>query len=151
MYWLIFALVFITTAWGAKSFSLMLSQSEQDALKDVQKKAKKSTHDTNQENKINGDFLYLSSIMFFDPERWTIWLNDGSIHKHDHLHWPIHIQSVQPNSVSIFLNSNPEHTLTLRPHQSMDLTTGKIYDGDKRTSPNFPSTPENDTNEHEQE
>lgn len=139
---------FLSPLWAAKPFSLMLSQAEQEALKHatqnkkVTKKATTLTSDTH----INEHMLYLSTIMHFDANRWTIWLNDSAIHKNDPLQWPFKLCEVTPHAICIELASSPTTKLTLRPHQSVDMSTGQILDGDQRVISSFFSTPEDVTN-----
>ena len=138
----------LSPLWAAKPFSLMLSQAEQEALKHATqtKKATKKATPLSGDTRVNEHMLYLSTIMYFDANRWTIWLNDSAIHKNDPLPWPLKLCEVSPHTICIELASSPTTKLTLRPHQSVDMSTGQIADGDQRMISSFFSPPEDVTN-----
>ncbi len=135
---------------GKPGFSLMLSQAEQEALRAFTKKKQTSELASNEidlsPGAINKDIVYLSSILDFGDNKWTIWLNDRPLHPEEHHDWPFNIVAVNFHSLTVQLDT-PGRKVTLAPHQSLNIRDGQVFDGDYRRSnsessshPNTPSS-----------
>lgn len=84
-----------------------------------------------EQNAASKNLLHLSSILYFAPDRWSIWLQ-GRRFGPDTREKGITIRQVTPEGVTLDyekLSGGAPRTITLRPHQSVNLLTDEIIEG----------------------
>jgi len=109
-----------------------------DALPlDISKTADELNHNHNDEQNrapsIQGAY-YLSSIIYSNNKKWSIWLNDQIINPtqmHQLSH--ISIKRVSADKIECQIN-HQEKIFILCPNQTLDLSNGNILNGDQRKS-----------------
>ncbi|MGE4352002.1 MAG: hypothetical protein AB7E52_07435 [Bdellovibrionales bacterium] len=76
--------------------------------------------------------LHLGSILYFGPTRWSLWLQGTKWTQETAPTGDIEILSVTPTEVrlnALLRNGSQLKNVRLRPHQSLNLLTGKIIEG----------------------
>ncbi|MBP9753051.1 MAG: hypothetical protein KBD31_04505 [Proteobacteria bacterium] len=94
-------------------------------------KKEKNKEDKNFQSSIHPQIFYLSTIVYCDKDHWTIWLNDEQITPSQAQHLNFNIL-VMPDCIKIKQIDSEKEAYTLKPHQTIDLKTGRIFCGDIR-------------------
>ena len=120
----------------AENFSFMLSHAEQQALG-----SDNDWDETLVSNPSSGDaknmsqgVVFLSAILYFSPDKWTLWLNDQVVHQQGKFE-SISLKSVSPNHVVFSLGDDDQEEFLLKPNQSLIIMAKKVVEGDRRTFP----------------
>lgn len=72
--------------------------------------------------------FYFSALIYFDSNKWTLWINDEKIQPNQQCQLPFKI-NVQQNCVILTVDNKD---YTLMPDQSFNLDDKKIINGDAR-------------------
>lgn len=125
----------------AESFSIMLSLAEQEALQQAQgleqqilDKIENDESLKGSENKYNQDIIFLSAILYFSPDKWTIILNDQIITAQGY-YQGILLKNVTPDQVILSMGEQNQLELPLRINQSFLADEKRIMEGDQRSKP----------------
>ncbi len=112
------------------SASFMLTPEEQDALQQVLglKKSEVLSQDSEALKRVN---LFLSAIMFFNPDRWTLWINDQTVSSKNSFPGLL-IKDVSADEIIISTEDSPKHLISLKPNQSYIVHEGRVVEGDAR-------------------
>lgn len=119
----------------------MLSEEEQKALSTIlsPKDSTQSTNENQQDKKtnplaqnVNGVYLFLSAIMYFNDQKWTVWINDQPLSDLSTRIPSFLLKKVSPHSVTLTSSNQPGTEITLRPNQTYILDRNKLIDGDGR-------------------
>lgn len=117
----------------AEPASMMLSQSEastvEQALSDVSSSNISKTQQSDEDL-----MLYLSSIIFVNEDKWTLWINDQRISDHQSMPNNILINTITPSHILFNLQNDPKHQFQLNTNQTYMIEEQKIVDGDARKS-----------------
>ncbi len=117
----------------AENFSFMLSDAEQQALgPDNDWDENLVSKPASGEGKnILQEVVFLSAILYFSPDKWTLWLNDQVVHQQGKFEGAM-LKSVSPNHVIFSLGDDGQEEFLLKPNQSLIVTTRKVVEGDRR-------------------
>ena len=134
----------------AENFSFMLSNAEQQALGFETHNINTSTNpvlQTDSSSTLSSaqTAIFLSGILYFSSEKWTIWLNNQPIHQLGKFEDAL-IKSVSADHIILNLPNDPEQVFCLRPNQSLIINSKKIMDGDKRPEKEFSTLDKNSVN-----
>lgn len=81
------------------------------------------------------DILFLSAILYFQPNHWTVWINDKIYTPENDEDEFLKLINVTQHSVEIELKDFTKKPSKMRANQSL-ITNGKrIIDGDARVKP----------------
>jgi hypothetical protein len=75
--------------------------------------------------------IELGAVFFYSPENWTLWMN-GTKWTPETDRADLHVTSVEPNEVHLSWLRNAKATpqdITLHPHQTFDIHSGRIVEG----------------------
>ena len=75
--------------------------------------------------------IHLGAVMYYGPGEWTLWLQ-GERWTPGTERADLHILDVTPDEVRLAVITAPETTsqeITLRPHQTYQIATGRIIEG----------------------
>lgn len=117
----------------AETASMMLRQSEENvieqALNDV------SIPDVSKTQQSDEDLmLYLSSIIFVNEDKWTLWINDKRISDHQNIPNNISIITITSSHILFNLKNDPSRQFQLNTNQTYMVQEQKVMDGDARKS-----------------
>ena len=127
-----------------KPFSLMLSSAEQTALQ------KALSHQPGSkikslENALNfpdyspdSQTFFLSAILYFSPEKWTIWINDQMITNLGQMEG-VHLKCVLPDHIILQTFKDKTIDFSLKPNQSFIVQEERVVEGDRRLLIPLPS------------
>ena len=136
-------------ALNAENLSLMLSLAEQDALHQAQgldqqivDKVWGGENLKGPENKLKQNIVFLSAILYFSPNKWTVILNDQIITAQG-CSQGIWLKSVNPDQVIFSLEEQNPLEFSLRINQSFLAGEKRIMEGDQRAKGDTGSPHEN--------
>ncbi|RZI46488.1 hypothetical protein [Candidatus Finniella inopinata] len=137
MKFLVICLLFLSCQLArAENFSLMLTDDEQKILD------QKNDDDWDESPVLNlpsGDnqnvpqpIIFVSAILYFGPDKWTVWMNNQVIHQPGPFEGVI-LKSASPEHVVLSLADNYNAEILIKPNQSLMIRTGKVLEGDRRS------------------
>jgi len=88
------------------------------------------------EKNANAD-VHLGAVFYYGPAEWVVWLQ-GERWTPDTRHDDIRIIDVAPELVHVQITSasgGPLRDVSLKPHQTYQLSTGRIVEGDLTMAP----------------
>jgi hypothetical protein len=97
----------------------------------VLKNKEQKNNDEKKENGKDHSIYFLSSIVYFDENHWTIWLNDEKILPEQKKYLNIDL-NVRKNAIEIKFKGDDKDYFLLMPNQTICLKNGKICSGDGR-------------------
>jgi hypothetical protein len=116
----------------------MLDLYEQEALRKVQDleqqivdRVSKDVAEGTAEDTPDKGVLFLSAIMHFEPDRWSIILNGQPIDQLGNCQG-IWLKDVTPEQITFSLSDNDDMKFNLRVNQSFLMSENKIMVGDQR-------------------
>ncbi len=111
----------------------MLKPEEQQALQQALglKKPDTLSQDSETLKHIN---LFLSAIMFFHPDKWTLWINDQTVGPNNSFPGLL-VKDVSADEIIISTEDSPQHLVSLKPNQSYVVHEGRVVEGDVRSAP----------------
>lgn len=121
-----------------ESFSIMLNETEQQALQHALGLKRTETADIYHEISNSGDqdaVLFLSAIIYFTSEKWALWLNDQIIN-HKTGFPGIFVKEVKPDAIIFTIEGNTQKEITLSLNQSYSYSQKRIIEGDARSKEN---------------
>ena len=120
-------------------FSIMLNETEQQALQHALGLKRAETPDIYKEVSNSGDqdaVLFLSAIIYFTSEKWALWLNDQIIN-HETGFPGVFVKEVKPDAITFTVEGNAQKEITLSLNQSYSYSQKRIIDGDARLKENI--------------
>lgn len=122
----------------AENFSIMLSLAEQEALQEahtldqkILERVSPKTEAKYPASQPNQDVIFLSAVLYFSPEKWTILLNDQIITGLGYVQG-IWIKKVMPDAIVFSLEEQNPLEFSLRINQSFYLKEKTVIEGDQR-------------------
>ncbi len=138
---LIFLILVFSSLVCAEPASMMLSQSEETAVEKVLSYG--SSPDTSKvQQGAESLMMYLSSIIFVNEHKWTLWINDQRISDRQSMPDNISINTVTSSHILFNLQSDPNRQFQLNADQTYIIHEQKIVDGDARKSHSLQGTPD---------
>jgi hypothetical protein len=123
----------------AENFSIMLSLAEQEALQQAQgldqqilDKVWGNEASKELETKSNQAIIFLSAVLYFSPDKWTVIINDQIITAQGYSQG-IWLKSVTPDQIVFSLEEQAPLEFFLRINQSFLINEKIIIEGDQRT------------------
>lgn len=112
--------------------SFMLSPEEQEVLQQALglKKHEVLLQDPETLKHVN---LFLSAIMFFHPDKWTLWINDQIVGPKNSFPG-VFVKDVSADEIIISTEESPNHLVSLKPNQSYVVDESRVVEGDVRTT-----------------
>ena len=137
---LFFLILIFSSLVCAEPASMMLSPSEENALEKVLSDSPNlQTSKTQQSDE--DLMLYLSSIIFVNEDKWTLWINDQRVSDHKNIPNNISITTVTSSHILFNLQNDPSRQFQLDSNQTYMVQEQKIVDGDARKSQPSHDTP----------
>lgn len=137
---LFFLILIFSSLVCAEPASMMLSPSEENALEKVLSDSPNlQTSKTQQSDE--DLMLYLSSIIFVNEDKWTLWINDQKVSDHKNIPNNISITTVTSSHILFNLQNDPSRQFQLNANQTYMVQEQKIVDGDARKSQPSQDTP----------
>ena len=132
---LLIGVVILEPVWAGRPFSLMLTRAEQTALEKALgiERRTGSPRDYDPERDIIrfSQTFFLSAILYFAPDKWTLWLNDQVISNRDPTEGMI-LKSVLPDRIICQTTGEENIEFSLKPNQSFIVDEKRVVEGDKR-------------------
>jgi hypothetical protein len=116
------------------SFSIMLNETEQQALQHALGLRKTETPDLYSElasSEEKNAVLFLSAIIYLTSEKWALWLNDQVVNSKTAFPG-ILVKEVQPDAITFIVEGNAQKEITLKLNQSYSYSQRRVLDGDAR-------------------
>ena len=137
---LFFLILIFSSLVYAEPASMMLSPSEENALEQVLSDSPNlQTSKTQQSDE--DLMLYLSSIIFVNEDKWTLWINDQRVSDHKNILNNISITTVTSSHILFNLQKDPSRQFQLNANQTYMMQEQKIVDGDARKPQPAQDTP----------
>ena len=137
---LFFLILIFSSLVYAEPASMMLSPSEENAIEQVLSDSPNlQTSKTQQSDEEL--MLYLSSIIFVNEDKWTLWINDQRVSDHKNIPNNISITTVTSSHILFNLQNDPSRQFQLNADQTYMVQEQKIVDGDARKSQPSQDTP----------
>ena len=117
----------------SESFSIMLSQNEQNALAHalgLRKEELGDVYDQVSSLEKQDTILFLSGIIYLTADKWALWLNDQVINNKNAFPG-ILLKDVEPDAVTFTINGEKKN-ITLKLNQSYSYGQKRVVDGDAR-------------------
>lgn len=137
---LFFLILIFSSLVYAEPASMMLSPSEENALEKALSDSPNLQTPKNQQND-EDLMLYLSSIIFVNEDKWTLWINDQRVSDHKNIPSNISIITVTSSHILFNLQNDPSRQFQLNADQTYMVQEQKIVDGDARKSQPSQDTP----------
>ena len=111
------------------SFSLLLSEKEQDVVSNVLLKTK----DKKQKNEdmLDVTCFYCNGILYMNGQKWTLWLND-QMYNHESLIPGLTILSANQEGVEIKIENGDQKSIWLKTDQTYCVGSTQVMNGDQR-------------------
>ncbi len=110
----------------------MLNPEEQEALQQALglKKPETFLQDPETLKHVN---LFLSAIMFFHPDKWTLWINDQIVGPKNSFPG-LSVKDVSADEIIFTTEDSPHHLVSLKPNQSYVVHESRVVEGDARVA-----------------
>jgi len=84
------------------------------------------------------DVLFLSAILYFNSDQWTVWINGKSYTSEDGGDDQLRLKNVTQHFIELELNDALKKSAKLRTNQSLVTANCRVVDGDARFKPSVP-------------
>lgn len=120
--------------------SLMMTPEEVSVLNAVKPEVDRCDYheDASLTSTTGPDVLFLSAILYFHSDQWTVWINDKSYTFEENGDDQLKLKNVTQHFIELELNNTFKKCVKLRTNQSLVTADCRVVDGDARLRPSVP-------------